>query len=379
MKAQPSRAVLTSGALAERLAKLARAQHVPFLVLRLGELERIAWRRGREAALDIERKARKVFARHAAQRLRRIDLVAHDAQSEVFSIALAAGRSQGAIALPADCRATLVRTAAALESELGLPFEGGWTVVSATGARAGLRAEVQGALERGARERERYDFFSTVGHELRSPLSAVRGYLDTVLESELDPEAARRFISIARGETLRLTRLVEGMFEISLLDLPATGAPAPARSSAREALQAALDALAPRARSSGTTIAPGTIPPTIVAIAGDPLVQILINVVGNAIEHGRPGGCVEIAARAGGRWFEFVVDDDGPGIAPEERDAVFGLGVRGKAPRGPGSGLGLALVRRFVDRAGGSVSLGRSSLGGVRVTLRLPRASVSHA
>ena len=62
---------------------------------------------------------------------------------------------------------------------------------------------------------------ATIGHELRTPVSSICGYIETLLEGEFDPMTARRFLETARREALRLGRLVEGMLEFSLLDLSA--------------------------------------------------------------------------------------------------------------------------------------------------------------
>jgi len=61
--------------------------------------------------------------------------------------------------------------------------------------------------------------FDRIGHELRTPLTSIRGYLETLLDEDLDPTVARRFLEVARNEAMRLGRLVDGMFDISVLDL----------------------------------------------------------------------------------------------------------------------------------------------------------------
>ncbi len=98
------------------------------------------------------------------------------------------------------------------------------------------------ALLRGAQERERYAFFSALGHELRTPLSSIRGYLETLLDDDVDARTRRRFVRIAYNESLRLSRLVDGMFEISLLDLHATLRRPSGSGSLGLALEAAADA-----------------------------------------------------------------------------------------------------------------------------------------
>ncbi|MBV8354174.1 MAG: HAMP domain-containing histidine kinase [Candidatus Eremiobacteraeota bacterium] len=360
--------VLSTAALAERLAGIVATRHVPLLALRLPELERVAWRSGLAAARKLERRTRRAFGELAGRALRAGDLVAHDAHSELFSVALAGtARHAGTIALPADCRTTLARMAGALETGLGVDVERGWTLV--TNAAIDLGAAAQVALERGAREQQRYDFFAVVGHELRAPLSAIRGYLETVLEEPLDSASRRRFLQIAQSEALRMGRLVDGMFEISLLDrsLAPSEPPAPLGPALAAAL-AACDVA--RVRRAATIVVRGRAD-GVVRIAHDRLVQIFVNVVGNAIAHGRAGGRIEITVGRSKKALRIDVDDDGPGIPHDEREAVFELAYRARTAGAAGSGLGLALVRRLIERAGGAVCATDSPLGGTRITLRL--------
>lgn len=373
---RPGRAVLSGQALFARIAPLAVRRHVPLLAIRLADLERIAWKEGRSEARRVQRRARELFASGVAARIREADLIAHDRSSETFAIALAArGRLGEGSLLPEDCRAALERAAAAFAA---LPFhvQTGWTLVS--GARHDLSAELAIALERGLRERQRLDFFSPIAHEMRTPLTAIRGYLETLLEERTDAATMRRFLETARGETLRLGRLIDGMFAVSLLDAEPAGNGNPSQRRARTLPQGALDhavaALLPTIRRRGIRLDRAQMPVTPVAANLDHLVQVFVNVVGNAVEHGRDGGSIAIEGERRGDAIEISVDDDGPGIPEREREAVFDFGYR-TAHAGPGTGLGLAVVRRLLEHAGGSAWASSSSLGGARITIRLPIAT----
>lgn len=267
---------------------------VPLLVLRLRDLERIAWREGRAAARGVERRSLRSFVRTASRMLRATDLLAHDDESEDFLAALVSPhRTTGTVATPTDCRATLARLASAMELAGGMRVETGWTMLDAPGGEEWLAHAIESALERGARERERYAFFSTIGHELRTPLTSIRGYLETLIEDDLDPATARRFLEVARLEAMRMGRLVDGMFDISMLDLRAESG---FRDSCElhASLAAARDVLAPFAAERGTGIAYPSGERCDVAIGNDRLMQILVNVIENAIKHGRSGGRVAI-------------------------------------------------------------------------------------
>jgi len=346
----------------------------PVLVVRLPELERVAWRRGLRAARALERKATAAFSTAVSRVLRTGDLVAHDGGSDVFVAALLAPtRDGGAVAAPVDVRTALARIAAAMESATRLDVHAGWTTYERDADAGAFEALIERALARGAQERERYAFFSSVGHELRTPLASIRGYLETLLDDGVDARTRERFVRIAYNESLRLSRLVDGMFEISLLDLHATF-PAPACASLPDALSAARDACAAAAAARGVGIEMEDVTPLQVAIDGDRLTLVLVNLIDNAVKHGRSGGAVFVSADLGDERFVRVhVDDDGPGVMASDRERVFVLGERG-ASGSHGNGIGLALVRLLAERAGGRVESDDSPLGGARFTVLLPRA-----
>ena len=346
---------------------------VPLLVVRLRDLERIAWREGRAAARTVERRGLRSFVETATRTLRASDVLAHDADSEDFLAALVSPtRSEGSVATPTDCRAALARLASAMELDGGLRVETGWTLLESAHADERLAGAIESALERGARERERYAFFSTIGHELRTPLTSIRGYLETLLEDDLDPQTARRFLEVARDEAMRLGRLVDGMFDISMLDLRA-GVFGAESSALQTSVVASIGAVAPFASARGTSIGQLACSTSNVATSSDRLTQILVNILDNAIKHGRERGQIFVsAAPLDERYVEVRIDDDGPGIDPLEREEVFTLGKRGSSALAPGSGIGLAIVRLMVERIGGEVDVTGSRLGGAQFRIRLP-------
>lgn len=369
-EAEPRTGLLAFGALEARLAG-AGSDALPILVVRIPELERIAWRRGRRAARTLERRAVGAFSAAATHVLRLHDVVAHDPGSDVFVAALTAPTRAGDAAARMDARSALARIAATMETAARLDVVTGWTSYLPTDA-GDMDAVIERALRRGAQERERYAFFSALGHELRTPLASIRGYLETLAEDSIDAMTRRRFVRIAYAESMRLSRLVDGMFEISLLDLHATFA-APASADLGAALAGAMDACGGSAGARGTSISLARIPDVSVAIDADRLMLVLINIIDNAIKHGRLAGRVTIGFDvANERKAVVTVDDDGPGVAPQDRERIFELGERG-ATRAGGSGIGLALVRLMLERAGGGVEVGVSPLGGARFALTIPR------
>jgi signal transduction histidine kinase len=358
-------------AFARRLAELTDRPR-PVLVVRLPELERVAWRRGLRAARAVERAATAAFSNAVSRVLRAGDLVAHDGGSDIFVAALVAPTRDGSVPAPVDARSALARIAATMEAVTRLEVRTGWTTYEAADADA-TDAFVERALARGAQERERYAFFSSLGHELRTPLSSIRGYLETLLDDGVDAGTRERFVRIAYNESLRLSRLVEGMFEISLLDMRAA-LPAPANGSFVHAVDAARDACTGSAAARGVSVAFDEVPALRVAIDADRLTLVLVNLIENAIKHGRPGGGVFVGIHLDDdRLVRVTVDDDGPGIAPGDRERIFVFGDRGVTDA-TGNGIGLALVRLMIERAGGRVDLETSPLGGARFIVAVPCA-----
>ncbi|MGR4064506.1 MAG: sensor histidine kinase [Vulcanimicrobiaceae bacterium] len=363
----------------ERLRRHLAARRSPFaiVVLRAPDIPIVAWQRGRPAARALERAVGRAFLSVARRHARAQDSVAHDAGSDCFLLAmLGAARVSTA---PIDARAALERMSAAVASATGHTVEGGWSPIEAPADLPDAPSVVARALERGLRERERYQFLAAVGHELRTPLTSIRGYIETVLdeavqEPAIDVNSARVFLGSALREAHRMSRLVDGMLEFSLLDLSARGSHGQI-CDASERVRGAMDALCPLATERKASISAAPSRPHLVRIAPDALAHVLVNVLENALKYGRPGGGnVWVGVKRRGAYVAVTIDDDGPGVAESERGTIFAMGVRGAAAIGSGSGIGLAVVRSIVDRAGGRVCVDRSPRGGARFVIHLRKA-----
>jgi signal transduction histidine kinase len=148
----------------------------------------------------------------------------------------------------------------------------------------------------------------------------------------------------------------------------------PATGSLSQALEAAHDACVANATAQRVGIVIDDVPVIEVAIDTDRLALVLVNLIDNAVKHGRPGGRVFVGVEvADQRFVRITVDDDGPGIATADRERIFVLGERATTAAN-GSGIGLALVRLMLERTGGRVELEGSPLGGARFIIGIPRA-----
>jgi two-component system, OmpR family, phosphate regulon sensor histidine kinase PhoR len=211
---------------------------------------------------------------------------------------------------------------------------------------------------------------ATVGHELRTPLTSIRGYLDTVLDGDVDAPTARRFLETARRETLRLSRLVEGMLEFSVLELSAHRPGG--ECNVVEQIEATIEMVAPLAAARHVTIRAHLPRSARARVDGDACVHALTNLVENAVKHGGENGTVDVRCEREERFVAVVVEDDGSGIAPAQQESIFLMGVCSVLPDRAGRGIGLAVVKAIAERAGGDVRVEPSPLGGARFVLRFP-------
>jgi signal transduction histidine kinase len=210
-------------------------------------------------------------------------------------------------------------------------------------------------------------FVSDASHELRSPLTAIRGQIE-VLAREPDPDAAdvRRVEAATLAELARVERLVEELLALARLDEGA--GPARRELDAAAFLRQAV-ATAPGGAEAGA-LAAGR-------IDADPemIGRVVRNLVENARRHAGADGAVRVCSAASAGRLRVEVDDDGPGIPPAERERVFDRFHRsdaGRARAAGGAGLGLAIARAIVEAHGGSIRATESPLGGARVGFELP-------
>ncbi len=346
----------------------------PLLLWRVPEIGAMALRDGRRRSRALERRAETLFLDAAQRLLRTSDRLAHPADSEHF-IAYLDGRGRSGesrrVALPVDLRGALERIAARLQARLDLVVEVGWSYVAPADLARDPAAALREALQRGERERERVAFLAAVGHELRTPLSSIRGYIETLLDARHDETTTRRFLEIAQAETLRMARLVDGVLEFSLLDCSALHL-ADACCDLAEVIERAILSMEAALARAGARVERCGSAGVLVALDEDAAMHVVLNVLQNAVLHGRQGGKIRIGLARRPPFARLRIDDDGPGIPLEQRERVFQRGVRLGTGGGRGFGLGLAIVESIVSRVGGEVRVGAAPRGGARFEILLP-------
>ena len=234
---------------------------------------------------------------------------------------------------------------------------------------------IEGAVTQTTASEERMRrFVADASHDLRTPLTSVRGYAELYRQAPDDPEVQRRSMDRIESEATRMSRLVDELMLLARLDehRPAATDPVDLGLVIGEAVDAVrtIDG----ARTYDLDVPTGT----VVHGDRDQLRQVFDNLLTNARLHTPPGTTVDVSLtdRQADR-IAVVVSDDGPGFTEADREHAFDRFWRSiRADENPveGAGLGLAIVSSIIDAHGGTVTLDRSPAGGARFTLTLPTA-----
>jgi two-component system sensor histidine kinase BaeS len=277
------------------------------------------------------------------------------------------------VARPLRRTADAAHSLAAGNRDVTLPAEGPVEVVEVSEAINALA----GAL-RYSETRQR-EFLLSVSHDLRTPLTAIAGYAESLADGVVPAEDTAQVGSVVLGEAKRLERLVG-----DLLDLARLGAQDFRVEFAPVDLVALVQGIAgvwsTRCAGVGTTFrleAPSPVPGAQIRVATDAtrLRQALDGLFDNALRVAPPGAAIVLAARAEPGVAVVEVRDGGPGLSDDDLAVAFEQGVlhhRYRGVRQVGTGLGLAIVHGLVRRLGGTVEAGHAAEGGARFTVRLP-------
>ena len=208
-------------------------------------------------------------------------------------------------------------------------------------------------------ETVRRDFVANVSHELKTPLTSISGYAETLVGEPADPETTRRFLSVILTNARRMQRLVDGLLDLSRIE-SGGWQPLPEELDAGSVARETWALLAERAAQRGvrfeTAIAPDA---TRVHADPDALRQVLTNLCDNALRYTPEGGTITLrtATEAGG--VTIAVKDTGSGIPSDHLSRIFERFYRADAARARdegGTGLGLAIVKHLVEAHDGRVS-----------------------
>ncbi|HTP52520.1 MAG TPA: ATP-binding protein [Anaeromyxobacteraceae bacterium] len=222
------------------------------------------------------------------------------------------------------------------------------------------------------------DFVNKVSHDLRTPLTSIRMFVETLQLGRLpEPERQREALEIIAAETTRLSALIARLLDWARME---SGKRTYEFRTERiePIVEAALRAIDPQRLQSGAQLS-RDLPPGLPSVRADrdALVDALVDLLQNAFKYTGPEKRIAVAARKVGPTVVLSVSDNGPGIQGADQKRIFEKFYRGKDPLDrtiEGSGLGLAMVKHVVEAHGGRVGVASELGKGSTFTILLPAA-----
>ena len=215
---------------------------------------------------------------------------------------------------------------------------------------------------------------SAVSHELKTPLASLAATLTNLLEQDapVDTSHVREELEAVQQDLDRLGASIDSLLDLSRLEASAWG-PRLDWYELGEVLGTALSRVSRQDRERVVLLVPDDLPP--VRVAFDQWVRVLEHLLHNALTYGGPEGLVRVGASAAPDGVRLWVEDEGPGIAPDDRERVFAKFYRGASAAllRPGAGLGLAIAREITRFHGGSIWVEQATPRGARFVVSLPR------
>jgi two-component system phosphate regulon sensor histidine kinase PhoR len=245
-----------------------------------------------------------------------------------------------------------------------------------SGAPKGLVVLLTNITRGRAEEKLRGEFAANVSHELRTPLASVKGFTSTILNDPAMPEATRReFLEIIEAEADRLSALIDDLLDYSRLESGHFEMHLK-QVDLGDVLDRVLAILKPQIQNKSIKLRTSK-PSESAPLLGDSarLIQILQNIIGNAIKYTPSGGSVDVALTEHEAELRCEVRDTGIGIAAEEIPLLFSKFFRGREAQrqSGGTGLGLSIAKGLVEQHGGSIAITSQKGRGTAVVIRLPR------
>jgi two-component system sensor histidine kinase KdpD len=259
-----------------------------------------------------------------------------------------------------------------VSEDLGL-FEAAAGQIAVTLERAKLDEQVARARTEAERDQARAALFSSVTHDLRTPLASIKAGVTSLLQQEVPMSQSQReeLLSTVLEETDRLNRLVGNLLDLARVR---AGALTPAKE--LTAMDEVVESVLHRMEATLRGVRVRTILRDAPELPVDPVQvdQVLTNILENAARYSPPGGEVLVTVSPWHGAVQVRVSDQGPGVPPEDRERIFEAFYRGGAATGAGSGLGLAIARAIVLGHGGRIWVEGAPGGGTAVVFELPVA-----
>jgi two-component system phosphate regulon sensor histidine kinase PhoR len=254
----------------------------------------------------------------------------------------------------------------AVETDLTLVIDEDRRDVQVHGARLGADGEgavvVLNDITRLRRyEAIRRDFVANVSHEIKTPVTSIKGFAETLLDGALDDRKdAERFLRIIAGQSDRLSAIIEDLLSLSNLESEGFGAVALERGSVRDVLQVAVDVCELKAADKQMHLELDCTADLYAEINPPLLEQAVVNLIDNAVKYGPAGSSVEVSAAREPVGVVVRVRDHGPGIPREHLSRLFERFYRVDKARSRdmgGTGLGLSIVKHIAAAHNGTVAV----------------------
>jgi two-component system sensor histidine kinase VicK len=242
----------------------------------------------------------------------------------------------------------------------------------------GLVILLQDVTERLKIDNMQTDFVANVSHELKTPLTSIKGYAETLLAGGMsDPETAREFLSIINSETDRMNRLVRDILQMSRLD---TGRQKwdMRRSDIVSLVHTAVKKMRVQAERKNQFLNPRFDPTEriFVEMDRDKIEQVLMNIISNSVKYTKEQGRIDVSVQTAGSEVRITVMDNGIGIPEKDLPRVFErffMVNKARSGQSVGTGLGLSISKHIIEEHGGSIEIESIFGTGTRVTVYLPR------
>jgi signal transduction histidine kinase len=274
----------------------------------------------------------------------------------------------------------LPRQEAALAKETRVEHRGRSLAVTAArlgGVQGGIVWTVRDMSEWARLERAKSEFVATASHELRSPLTSIKGFVE-LLEHSSDgmSERQREFIQIILKSTDRLVELVNDLLDVARIEADHVEINQ-RHIDVGEVIHEVVELIAPRVESKHQRLT-SYVSPTLPPAMADPgrVRQIVANLLTNAHLYTPEGGTIHVGVEPDRAWVQIVVQDSGVGMTPDEVERIFDRFYRAgnRSGSNPGTGLGLSIVKSLVDLHAGQISVESEPGHGTIFRVRLPAA-----
>lgn len=252
-----------------------------------------------------------------------------------------------------------------------LPVTVGMASIEDNGRVTGGVLNLRDATVEAHLERLKDDFIATVSHELKTPLTTISGFVELLRNHDLPRSEQLPLFDLILDEGQRLNRMIHDLLDLSKIQSGSLSLHLE-KFSVHKLVDQVVNPFIMRCKDTHT-IAVEVSPPNGTMVADrDRIVQVLVNLVGNAVKYSPAGGQVTVKATKIKNEWEFSVTDQGMGIPETALPRLFGRFFRVNEQQSTGSGLGLFITKNLVERHGGKISVASKDGVGSTFTVRLP-------